>query len=136
MEASIRIDGLAQFTRAVKKLDNELPKMVRIAMNDAAGIVVEYGQARVPRRSGRAYSSIKARSTRTFVRVVEGGSRAPHAPWLDFGGRVGRRHSVARPFIKEGRYLYPALRERNKEIREALENSLTRVARSAGLELD
>jgi hypothetical protein len=60
----------------------------------------------VPRRTGRAGGTIKAASTRTEARVSEGGARAPYMPWLDFGGRVGRKNSVKRPFLKEGRYIW------------------------------
>jgi len=152
VESAIRIEGLAQFSRALRKLDNDLPKLLRLAMNDAAAVVVDYGQARMPRRTGRAVSTIKARSTRTSVRVVEGGPKAPYVPWLDFGGTVGRGRrrirtgrgirgaarfagSVKRPYYNEGRYLYPALHDKRDEIQAALENALTGVATAAGLEL-
>lgn len=136
METAIRIEGLAAFNRALRKLDSDLPKALRLALNAAAAVVVDYGQARVPRRTGRARASIRARSTRTAVRVIEGGPRAPYAPWLDFGGRVGRARSVIRPFQTEGRYLYPALRDERSAIERALESALADVAHAAGLELD
>jgi hypothetical protein len=136
MQVAIEIQGLAEFTRALRGLDNDLPKGIRVALNAASAVVVDYGKARMARRSGRAASTIKARSTRTMVRVVEGGKRAPYVPWLDFGGATGRRKSVKRPFHTEGRYLYPALTDKRDEITQALENALRDVARSAGLELD
>lgn len=135
MESAIRIEGLAQFNKALKQLDGDLPKMTRLAMNKAAGVVINYGQSKIARRTGRASSTIRARSTRTMVRVVEGGPKAQYVPWLDFGGRVGRNRSVVRPFYKQGRYLYPALTERRAEIQQALESALTEVAEKAGLEL-
>lgn len=136
MEAKISIDGLAQFNRALRRLDADLPKLLRLAMNRAADVVVDYGQARIPKRTGRAASTIKARSTRTSVRVAEGGPRAPYVPWLDFGGRTGRRKATVREFITSGRYLYPALTDRRAEIERALENALSEVATAAGLDLD
>lgn len=135
-EAAIQIEGLAEFQRALKKLDNDLPKMVRVALNAAAGVIVDYGQKRIPRRTGRAASTIKARSTRTSVRVVEGGKKARYVPWLDFGGKTGRKRSVERPFYKEGRYLYPALRDERKAIEQALESALVGVAEAAGMVID
>ena len=136
MEPRISIDGLAQFSRALRRLDGELPKLLRLAMNKAAGVVVDYGQAKIPKRTGRAAATIKARSTRTAVRVVEGGPRAPYVPWLDFGGRTGRRKATVREFITSGRYLYPALTDKRAEIERALEDALREVADAAGLELD
>lgn len=136
MEASIRIEGLREFNQALRRLDSELPRMLRLAMNKAADVVVDYGQAHMVRRSGRAAATIKAKSTRTSVRVSEGSKRAAYAPWLDFGGKVGRIRSVSRPYIKGGRYLYPALTDRREEIQAALESALGEVVSAAGLEVD
>lgn len=135
MADAVSIDGYAQFIRAVKKLDSDLPKMNRVAMNAAADIVLDYARQRIPRQTGRAVSTLKARSTQTAVRVVAGGRRAPYYPWLDFGGSVGRKKSVKRPFYKEGRYLYPALSAKRKEFELALVGVLTDTAQSAGLDV-
>lgn len=132
----IKIEGLAEFTRNLRKLDSDLPKTVRVALNSAADVVIDYARPRVPRRSGRAASTIKARSTRTAVRVAGGGRRAPYYPWLDFGGRVGRRKSVKRPFIGEGRYLWAALGARHSQLNEAITNALLDAVRAAGIEVD
>lgn len=136
MADAIRIDGLSEFVRSVKKLDSELPKAVRIGLNDAMGVVVGYARPKIPKRSGRAAASLKARSTRTEARVAAGGRRAEYYPWLDFGGKVGRKKSVKRPFIGDGRYLYPALTERRQQITDALQNALVSVAEAAGLEVE
>lgn len=135
VEVAIRVEGLREFSRSLRALDAELPKMLRIAFNKAAGVVVDYGRARMPRRTGAASSTIKAKSTRTSVRVAEGDRRHQYVPWLDFGGRVGRRKSVKRPYIKGGRYLYPALTEKRDDIERAVQDALAEVAEAAGLEL-
>lgn len=136
MTDAIKIDGLAQFSRNLKKLDSELPKVLRIALNQAADIVVTEAKSRVPRRSGRAQASIKARSTRTAVRVSAGGRKAPYYPWLDFGGRVGRKKAVKRAFLPEGRYLYAAYFDKRPKFEEVLTSALLDVARTAGVEVD
>jgi len=132
----IRIRGLREFQRGLRELDKGLPKSLRLALNDAANVIVDDARPQVPRRSGRAAGSIKARSTRTLARVVGGGSRAPYYPWLDFGGRVGRNRSVRRPFLKEGRYIYASYDRRKSEFGEKLEANLLGVARKAGLGVD
>ncbi|MEV0425386.1 HK97 gp10 family phage protein [Micromonospora sp. NPDC050495] len=132
----IRIDGLAEFTRNLKKLDADLPKTLRVAMNGAAKVVVDWAQPRVPRRSGRAARSIKARSTRSAVRVAGGGTRVPYYPWLDFGGKVGPSRSVSRPYRKEGRYLWAGLAAKRDEVRKVTEDALLDAARKAGIEVD
>lgn len=135
MSDAIKVDGLAQFTRTLKKLDSDIPKMQRKALNDAAEIVLGYARPRIPRRSGAAASSLKAKSTQTAVRVAAGGTKAPYYPWLDFGGRVGRRKQTKRPFIGDGRYIYPALSAKRDEFEEALRAALVESAKTAGFEV-
>lgn len=138
MADEVRIEGLAEFSRSLKKLDADLPKALRLALNSSADVVVSGAKGKVPNRSGRARGSIRAASTRTEVRVRAGGKRAPYYPWLDFGGRVGRGRSVARPFLKDGRYLYNTYFEvkRSGKFAAALEGALVGVVESAGLEVD
>lgn len=132
----IRVEGLREFARNLKKLDADLPKALRVALNEAADIVVKGARPRVPRRSGRAAASIKARSTRTAVRVVGGSNRVPYYPWLDFGGKVGRGKSVSRPFLREGRYIYASYFKHRDELAAGLETALIDAARAAGVEVD
>lgn len=136
MADAIRIDGLAQFSRNLKKLDADLPKALRIALNEAADVVVSDARPRIPRKTGRAQASLKARSTRTAVRVVGGGRRAPYYPWLDFGGKVGRNKSVKRAFLKDGRYIYRSYFDNQDEFANVLERALLDVVKNAGLEVD
>jgi hypothetical protein len=135
MADPIRVEGLAEFRRNLKKLNADLPKALRIALNQAADIVVGDARPRVPRRSGRAAASIKARSTQTAVRVVGGSARVAYYPWLDFGGRVGRNKSVRRAFLKEGRYIYKSYFDNSDEFAEVLQAALLDVARQAGVEV-
>ena len=136
MDVKVGVTGLAEFNRGLRKLDSEAPKGLRIALNGVADLLVQRTIPLIPRRSGAAASSLKAKSTRTSARVSVGGRRAPYYPWLDFGGKTGIRRSVDRPFYSEGRYLYPTLRKIRPEIEDALETALTDVARRAGLDVD
>lgn len=137
MDAAIRVDGLREFTRDLKRLDDELPKAVRLALNEAGELVIGEAKPRVPTLTGRARGSMRAASTRTAVRVRAGGRRAPYYPWLDFGGRVGRRRSVHRPFIKSGRYLFDAYFDLagSGRFQEVMTEALLDVARQAGIEV-
>ncbi len=138
MAEAIKIDGLSEFVRNLRKLDADLPKAMRVALNQAAEVVAGAARTGVPRRSGRAQGSIRVASTRTAVRVRAGGSRAPYYPWLDFGGRVGRKRSVKRPFLKEGRYLYDAYfaKRESGEFQDALSAALLDVASHAGIAVE
>lgn len=137
METSIRVGGLAQLSRALKAVDNEAPKRLRIGLNQAADLLIQHTRPKVPTVSGRARASIKARSTRTSARVAVGGTRAPYFPWLDFGGQ-GRRSGrpPARVFYNEGRYVYPTLAEIRPQIEQLLQDAIADVVASAGLQED
>src|SRR5262245_21926026 len=135
MAEAVKVEGLREFVRGLKDMDRTLGKAVRLALNDAADIIVSDAKPKVPTRSGRAAGTVKARSTQTAARVVGGGNRAPYYPWLDFGGRVGRRQSVRRPFLKDGRYIYAAYDRRRGEFIDVMAENLVDVARSAGIEV-
>ncbi len=131
----IRIQGLTQFQRALKEMDGESQKQLRVVFNRAADLVVGEAAQSVPQRTGAAARSIKARSGQREAVIVAGGRKAPHYPWLDFGGAVGRKKSVQRRFIKGGRYLYPAYSRNTATVQRILEDGLTDLVRGAGLEV-
>ncbi len=129
----IKVEGLREFSRGLRKLDKDAPKGLRIAGNKAAQIVVDTAKPRVPLgpgRGGHALSSIRASSTRTAARVSAGSKRFPYYPWLDFG--VNK--SVRRPFIKQGRYIWKAYSDKKIEVERTLHDELINVAREAGLD--
>jgi hypothetical protein len=137
MEARISVGGLARLNRGLRAIDNDAPKALRLALNEAAQMLVDRARPEVPSVTGAARRSMVARSTRTSARVAVGGKKAPYFPWLDFGGegRVKGR-PVARPFIREGRYIYPTLGRIRSEIEAQLQESISAVIRGAGLEED
>ena len=137
MNEKVKITGLAEFNRSLRKLDKEAPKGLRIALNGAADLLIDKTRPKIPRRSGKAAASLKAKSTRTSARVSIGGKKAAYMPWLDFGGE-GKRSGrpSARPFIKSGRYLYPTLGKVRPDIEALLGDSLVAVARNSGLDVD
>lgn len=132
----IKIDGLNQFVRNLKKIDADLPKTLRVGFNDAAMIIVDYVQPRIPHVTGKAAASVKVKSTRNSVRVSEGGNSAPWMPWLDFGGKVGRGKSIVRQFYREGRYLYAGLAAEGEKVYAAIVGALLDAVRAAGIEVD
>lgn len=131
----IKVTGLREFQRALKGADAALPKRLRVVLNDAATIVINWATARMPRVTGRAIASVKARSSQRESRVAIGGTRAPYVPWLDFGGSTGPNKSVHRPFLGDGRYLYPGLRANHDEVTKIMEAGLLQLGAEAGLEV-
>lgn len=132
----VRIDGWREVVRALKAVNADLPKAIRLVANEAAEIVVVEARRDVPRRSGKAQASIKAKSTRTAARVSSGGRKAPYMPWLDYGGKVGRNNSAVRPFQPDGRYVYPAFRRKREEFTKVMQDRLQDLIRRAGLEVE
>jgi hypothetical protein len=133
----IKVDGLSQFVRNLKKIDKDLPKAVRKSFNAAADLLLADIKPLVPVRSGAAVNTVRSTSTQTAARVSGGGKRAPYYPWLDFGGKVGRKKSTVRPFIKTGRYIYGAYyRDRDTgKFEQVMVENLLDVVRSAGIEV-
>lgn len=136
MADPIRIEGLREFQRALKRMNADLPKALRVAFNAAGDIVVQVARPDIPTKSGHAKTSVKARSTQTAVRVVGGGNKAPYYPWLDFGGKVGRNRSVSRPFLADGRYIYNAYYTHRDDVQDATVRALTDAATAAGMSVD
>jgi hypothetical protein len=136
-DLKIEVGGLAQLSRALKAVDSGAPKQLRLGLNDAANLLVDRTKPKIPSLTGAARRSLVARSTRTSARVAVGGKKAPYFPWLDFGGR-GRKagRPAQRPFIREGRYVYPTLREIRPQIEQLLQDSISTVIRNAGLKED
>lgn len=133
MPEVVRIEGLKELQGRLRKLDGQSQKQLRLVLNEAADIVVTHARPLVPRRTGRAAASIKARSQQRKAIVKAGGSRVPYYAWLDFGGAVGRKNSIRRDFLKDGRYLYPTLSDRRGEIQDKMEQGLNELIRKAGL---
>jgi hypothetical protein len=131
----IKITGLAEFNRNLRKISADLPKELRLANNAVAQIIVDWARPKIPSDSGAAAKSLKVRSTRTEVRVQGGSRRVAYYPWLDFGGRVGPKRSVARPFYSDGRYIYPALAANRDELYQTHVDQLVELVRRNGLEV-
>lgn len=73
----IKIQGLAEFNRDLRRLDKDLPKVLRQAHNVGAQLVVDWAQPKIKSVSGRTRRSVRATSTRTESRVTGGGARVP-----------------------------------------------------------
>lgn len=127
---TISVLGLKEFRRALKEADAKLPRELRKVFNASAEAVKRDAAAAVPRKTGALAGSIRARSTTTEGRVVMGKLRVPYAGFIEFGGRVGkgrtgpRTGSVYRPFVKGGRYIYPAFLRQQMVVLAAMENGL------------
>ena len=136
-DLKVEVVGLAQISRSLKAVDAQAPKELRIALNTVSDVLIGAVRPKIPEVSGASRRSLVARSTRTSARIAVGGKTAPWYPWLDFGGQGRIKGRPApREFIREGRYLYPTLREIRPRIEQELRDAITRVIENAGLVVD
>jgi hypothetical protein len=136
-EVPIRVDGIPEVAKALRAVDKGLVKLLRDGMKEAAEIAATEIRTRVPKRSGRAAASVKAKGTNKGGGITFGGTKAPYYPWLDFGGSVGKGHqagkafsgAVKRPIIDGGRYVYPGVAATQDEVREKVDELLADLIR-------
>jgi hypothetical protein len=141
-DVKLSVTGLREFRNAIKKLDAEFPRDMRAGFKGIAGVLASKIAGKVPSgATRRASMSVKPRADTTSASIVAGGSRAPYYPWLDFGGTVGRGHtpgkafsgSISRPFIPEGRYIFPTIAANRPYIQAAAAAVLEDAIKNAGL---
>lgn len=127
----IEVEGITQLSRGLKQLDAELPKHLRIRLKAIAERVATQVRERVPHITGNLAGKIKARATRTTASVA---STADYAAANEFGGwpKAGE-HGPGRPFVKEGRYLFPAVAAQRSLIEGELIAALDETITEAGL---
>ena len=129
----IAVKGMVELQRALKDLDGESQKEIRVELNKIAETVASGAARRVPVRSGKARASLRAKSSQRETKASAGGRKAPYYAWLDFGGKTGRKKSVRRPFVRSGRYLYPTVGANRDTLVAAIAKALTDLARRKGL---
>lgn len=135
-DGKIEVTGIPDLQKALRQIDRDLPKELAAGLAEAAQIVLAEARPGVPVRSGRAAASMKVRKGQRAASLAVGGTKAPYYPWLDWGGKVGRNDSIRRPFIPQGRYIYPALKRKDQEVRAKVDEVLERLALRAGFETD
>jgi hypothetical protein len=84
-------------------------------------------------RPGRLAASVRVGATRTGAGVRMGSKAVPYAGWVEFGGRRHRPHDSARPFVKDGRYLFPAAMALAPRAASDYADALTRIFGSSGV---
>jgi len=143
--AAIEVRGLREVQSAFRKVDKDLPKELRVEFKAIAEDVATGIRAKVPQLTGHAAASVRPRASQRGAAIAFGGNAAPYFPWLDFGGTTGKGHrpgvaysgSVKRDWKGrpgDGRYVYPTITERSKDIEQAAEDAVMKVAHNAGLE--
>lgn len=135
-ETRVVVDGLRELNKALKSASDDAALEMKRAMHDIAESVIADVRPRVPHRTGKSAQSYKARSGVKGASVAFGGSRTPHVPWLEFGGRVGRGKSVSRTVIRGGRYLYPAIADNMEDVAERVADVVNDITANYGFQVE
>lgn len=150
--AEINITGLRELRSALRKVDKTILPELREGLKDAVNIVARDVKATMPHKTGRAAASVRATAGGNTIYLKAGGARVPYYGWLDFGGKlpdksVSGAHAMdggslthpvkkvrggRRPKIREGRYIYPAIRRNTPQIIDKAGDAFDDAARKAG----
>lgn len=150
----IAVEGMKDLQKALKEMDGESQKEIRVALNAVAATVAQGAARRVPVKTGRARASLREFSSQRETRIAAGGRKAPYYGWLDFGGTVGKGRtpggfkkkaggatggtagSIHRPWFEGGRYIYPTIAANRDSLAKAVHKQLMDLAKSKGLTVD
>lgn len=136
-QQAVHVEGLKELRRALGQVDKQLPKNLRGRLKRIGDKVADRARQRMPKRSGRAASSVKAGVSGNNAYVQTGKKTVPYAAWLDFGGTLrpsGQRRGLqVRPRIPGGRYLYPAIEQMRPQTEREAREAFEETARELGL---
>lgn len=83
-----------------------LYQVMKQAGRDAAEPVAAATRQALPHVTGTLAGDVRTSGTKTGAAVRMGRVSVPYAGWVEFGGT--RKDGSERPFIRTGRYLFPA----------------------------
>lgn len=132
---AVRVEGLTELRKALKEIDQKLPRTIRVALNQGAEVVVQAARPTIPERTGRLAATLRPSSTQREGRVTLGTGAVLYAGWVEFGGKiphVGGGESV-RPYIRGGRYLFPAAERKTDQVVEVCDRAVSDLIAKAGL---
>ena len=128
---AIRVEGLAQFQRELRRVSNDFPRELRLANLEAAEVVAKAARAKAQALGGvarKSAPSIKATAEQRRAKVSFGGPKFPFALGAEFGG--GSRPST-RQFKAwrgndsgAGYFVFPEIRRTKDAFLEVYEKGL------------
>lgn len=141
----VEVVGLRDFQRALRRVDQDLPKQLRVVNLRMAEMVANDARARASALGGiaaKSAPSIKAMAQQRSAAVRIGGRRYPFALGAEFGSIQfkqfkawrGNQHSfkgVAFVNHTTGYFLYPAIRANHQKILDTYLDAAADVAREA-----
>jgi len=137
MADTIRVESadLLELSLKFEAMKAGTSEMEDSVFRDAADLVASRSRGKVPigpSEGGHAVSSIMALDGN----VMEGGADFPYMGWLDFGGSVGIKNMVFRPYIGRGRFIWATLGDDRERLDRMYQDGLADLARRSGLDVE
>lgn len=128
-DTGLRVEGLREFRRDLKRLSPELDRELAKEIKSAAQTVAREARAdpRTPRRTGRYANSIRVYAAKGGASV---GSRLPQAGVLHWGGTI-RPRGVPIEFPRRA-VIFDAAERQSPRLVEDVGDAVERAARKAG----
>lgn len=108
MPADVKFIGADEAMADLRQWADQLPHAVAAASAPFAQRVADIVVGRVPRLSGQLAGSVASFADDEGASVGYDGS-VPYDGWIEFGGSRGR------PYVPEGRYVYPTALDAQEE---------------------
>ncbi len=126
---AIRIDGLRELSRALKRVEDGLQKEIPKRLKPIAERVAGTAAGKINTKSGRLVGSLRPFATQRAAGVRMGRKNVPYAGAHEFGG-----YPAGRPFLPEGRALYPTFRDQAPRVEQEVVDALNDLIRETGLQ--
>lgn len=146
--AEVNVTGLRELRLATRKIHPTLVPILREELKDVVrtstmravqrriAADLRTPTVRTRRSRGGLAGSVRVTSGGNTIYIVGGKAKVPYYGWRDFGGvlrPVGRRRNTqVRPFLKRGRYIYPAIDETSAALVDAAGDAFDNAARRLG----
>lgn len=130
---TVEATGLKEFDAKVHRLVSLTDHVVLDSETYAAKVTVDTARPSVPVLTGAAAASLRVVDYSDGAAATGGNSAVPYYGWLEFGGDAGRKHSVHRATVPEGRYLRPAFVQNLDKIERKMDDLMNDAINEAGL---
>lgn len=127
LRPAIQIEGGRETRRALRRTGEDVKADLKGLHAEGAQIVLEEALRRVPVRTGKLKSTVRAAALQTRGEVRAGFARVPYAGPIHFGW--SDRGISPNPF------LYDAIDNRRGQVMDSYHRQLDRVARRHGLDV-
>lgn len=132
---AIRVEGLAEFQRALRDISKEMASELRVANLLAAQVIERSATGKahgLGSVAAKTAPSIKAAAEQRRAKVSLGGGAYPFAMGAEFGGKGRPTTQQFKPHRgTQGYFLYPAIRGSRGQFMDVMERAIDQLMRKA-----